>query len=149
MRRRLASLSSLAVRGLLVVSFTGCAAIFKGSNQTVQFESDPAGAKVESNGRYLGDTPASASVSRLGSMNIRVSKPGFAESSGVMERRPDTPWLVFDLVTCVIPVLLCIPVLVDALSGAWMDVDDVYRVKLDRLPAAAPAPSAGAAPQSL
>jgi hypothetical protein len=142
-------LAALAAQATLVVCLAGCAALFKGSHQTVQFESDPTGAKVENNGRWLGDTPASASVDRLGSMNIRVSKPGYAESSGVMGRRPDTPWLVFDVVTCVIPVLLCIPVLVDALSGAWMDVDDVYRVKLDRPPVAAPAPSAGAAPQSL
>jgi hypothetical protein len=53
------------------------------------------------------------------------------------------------MITCVIPVLLCIPVLVDALSGAWMTLDDEYRVKLDRLPAAAPAPAPGNAPQSL
>jgi hypothetical protein len=39
-------------------------------------------------------------------------------------------WAVVDIATCVIPVALCIPLLVDAITGAWMDVDEQLRVRL-------------------
>ena len=37
-----------------------------------------------------------------------------------------TAWITLDVLTCVFPVALCIPLLVDALTGAWYDVSDYH-----------------------
>jgi hypothetical protein len=63
-----------------------------------------------------------------------------------MRRRPDTGWFVADILTCAIPVLLCIPLLVDSLSGSLLDVDETYRVKLEPLSAPGEAAPTGSPP---
>lgn len=115
----------------LLLGSSGCAAVFKGTKQEVHFESVPIGADVRVDNRYAGVTPVDAEVSRSSSQNIVVSKEGFKEQYVSLQRHPDTPWWFWDIATCVIPVTLCIPILVDAISGAWMSVDDGIRVKLD------------------
>lgn len=47
-----------------------------------------------------------------------------------LDRSADVPWFFWDTATCVVPVLLCIPVLTDAISGAWWNYDDAYAVHL-------------------
>jgi hypothetical protein len=112
----------------------GCAAIFKGSTQSVQFLSTPNDADVRVDNRYAGPTPVASEVDRYHSQSIVISKEGYREQYVRLHRRPDTAWWFWDIATCVVPITLCIPILVDAISGAWMDVDDVVRVKLDPLP---------------
>jgi hypothetical protein len=127
---------SCAIVVMLGIGSQGCAAVFKGRDQSVQFVSSPSGATVESNGRYLGDTPTSARMDRLGGLAIKMSRTNYVTSYGTLRRRPDAGWFVVDIATCVIPVLLCVPLLVDALSGSLMDLDEAYRVKLEPLPTA-------------
>lgn len=119
---------------LLALSTVGCAAVFKGSKQDVKFVAVPEGADVRVDNRYVGSTPVSGEMDRNQSTNIVVSKDGFKEQYVQLRRHPDTPWWFWDIGTCVIPVTLCIPVLVDAISGAWFSLDEEVRVKLDPLP---------------
>lgn len=119
---------------LLASSNAGCAWMFKGSKQDVKFTGIPDGADVRVDGQYAGALPTHAELSRSNAQNIQVSKEGFKEQYVQVKRSPDTAWWFWDIATCVIPVTLCIPVLTDAISGAWMSLEDEVRVKLDPLP---------------
>lgn len=122
---------------------TGCAAVFKGGHQDVTVEVIPEGADVRMNGQFVGESPTKANVDRLNAGNIVVSKEGFKEQYVTLQRHADTPWWIWDIATCALPVLLCIPLGVDALSGAWFSYDETVRVKLDVIMApVAPAPPA-------
>lgn len=120
---------------LFAVFTTGCAAVFKGTRQEIHFEAVPEGADVRIDSRYAGATPVDAKVSRSSASNILISKDGYKEQYVPVQRHADTPWWFWDVGTCVVPVTLCIPLLVDAISGAWYSYDDEIRVKLDVLPA--------------
>ena len=143
----------------LALLSTGCAWMFKGSKQEVEFVGVPEGVDIRVDGQYVGSTPTKARLSRNHAQNIQVTKDGYKEQYVQVKRSPDTPWWFWDIATCVIPVTLCIPVLTDAISGAWMSLDDEVRVKLDPLPTPsstatvritpAPPPSATAIPSEL
>lgn len=122
--------------GLLLLTSTGCAAVFKGSKQEVRFVAIPGESDVRIDGQFKGATPTTAELDRDRSQNVVVSKDGFKEQSVQVRKHNDTPWFFWDIGTCVIPITLCIPVLVDAISGAWYSFDDEYRVKLEPLPVA-------------
>jgi hypothetical protein len=113
---------------------TGCAFMFKGTKQDVRFESVPREADVRVDNQYMGATPTTVPVNRNQAANVLVSKDGFKEQYVQIHKHPDAPWWFWDIATCVVPVTLCIPVLFDAISGAWMSVDDDVRVKLEPLP---------------
>lgn len=144
--RGAASAAALAA----VMGLTGCAAVFKGGKQDVTFRAIPEGADVSQDGRYLGAAPTTAAVDRDRPPNITVSASGFQDGHVYMQKKADTPWFFWDVATCIVPVTLCIPVLVDAISGAWYSYDDTYTVKLAPLPIATmarPAPSSPPAPK--
>lgn len=113
---------------LLSVSNNGCAFMFKAPmgelRQTIDVQSIPEKADVEYAGNYRGQTPTAVSASRYGSTTIVVNKSGYQEGDATLHSRPDTPWFIWDIGTCVFPVALCIPLLFDAVSGAWMTYDD-------------------------
>lgn len=115
----------------LALSLTGCAAVFKGSTQEVHFASVPGEADVRVDAQYVGATPTKAEINRNSSQNIVISKDGYTTQYVKVKRSPDAPWWVWDIATCAIPIMLCIPVLVDAITGAWFSLDDDVRVKLD------------------
>jgi hypothetical protein len=119
--------------GLMCVSLTSltsCAAAFRGSKATIQVNSEPTEAEVSVGGRTVGVTPGEAEVPRQGPSIVHVRKDGYAQGEFVLDRNVNAGWVVWDVATCVIPVLLCIPLLVDGISGAWIDVDEHYRVRL-------------------
>jgi len=108
---------------------TGCAAVFRDSKSAVRVESDPPGASV-SIGDRVGPAPLEMSVPRSGLTEVRVTKNGFEENHALVRKHINGWWLTADLGSCIIPVMLCIPLLVDAISGAWYDVDPRYLARL-------------------
>lgn len=130
----------------LALGSTGCAYMFKGSQQEVRVDAIPAQADVRQENRYLGATPTTIEVDRNQAQPIVVSKDGFKEQHLRLKRSIDTPWLIWDVATCAVPVLLCLPLLADALSGGWASVDDEVRVKLDPAPQPASSPVTALAP---
>lgn len=131
---------------MCALSTTGCAFLFKGTKQDVEFTSVPGESDVRVENRYMGATPTTVPINRNAPPNVVVSKDGYKEQYVRIDKHPDVAWWFWDIATCVVPVTLCIPVLFDALSGAWMSVDDKVRVKLDTLPMATPAPRAAPPP---
>jgi len=126
----------------------GCAAAFRDSKATIHVASAPQGATVEFEGNVLGETPSEVLVPRQGVSVLQVKKPGYEQGHFTLQRHISTGWLLGDLATCVIPVALCIPLLVDGVTGAWMNVEPEYSVSLQpqAAPPAAPLPAAPAPP---
>lgn len=138
---RLLAFGSL-VAGSLALS--GCAAAFRSGKVPVNVQTDPAGAEVRlNNGQPKGPTPTEVQVYRNGTANLSITKPGHEEHRGIVKKSLNPGWLTVDIVTCVFPVALCIPLLVDAVTGAWNDVAPEYNAKLP--PLAGGAPTSGGA----
>jgi hypothetical protein len=111
---------------LLSLSLFGCAAVFRGTKDTVTIESTPVGAEATNGQRKVGVTPTQVDVERAKVTQITLTKNGYQDHTGVVKKQMNAGWLTLDIVTCVIPVALCIPILVDALTGAWYDVEEHY-----------------------
>lgn len=120
-------LASLVV--VAALGSSGCAAVFRDAKPAVHVVSDPPGGEVAVKDKAF-STPAEVNVPRSGMTELRVTMPGFEEHRGTVRKRMNGLWLTADLATCILPVLLCIPLLVDAISGAWYDVEPVYRAHL-------------------
>ena len=116
----------------MATSSAGCATVFDGTKQNVRITSVPLGADVRVDGRYLGQTPLETTLDRERSQNVRVSQEGYVEQQVQLRKQSSTGWFVWDMGSCIIPVTLCVPVVIDAISGAWFHFDNEYRVKLDR-----------------
>ncbi len=134
---------------LLVLLFwlTGCAAVFRESRPKVRIDSDPSGAEARVRDSEPKQTPMEVEVERSGSTDVVITKPGYAEHRGVIKKRSNGGWIALDVITCVFPVLLCIPIIVDAVTGAWTDVQKEYHAKLEPASGPPPAPTVvGATP---
>ncbi len=118
-------------------------------------------AEVKKGETAVGVTPTEFQVERKRSTEIAIAKPGYETYHGIPRRHINGAWITLDIATCVFPVALCIPLLVDALTGAWYDVDDYHAsmkagastpaatasVATTPAPSAAPAPAAGPPPE--
>lgn len=124
-----AKLLGLLSVGSVALGSLGCAAVFRDSKSPVRVESDPAGATVAAK-EGTGATPFDVPVPRSGITELRVTMPGFEEHHGLVRKRMNGWWLTLDLTTCIVPVLLCVPLFVDAVSGAWYDVEATYHARL-------------------
>lgn len=111
---------------LLSLSLFGCAAVFRGTKDTVTIESNPAGAEAKRGERKIGVTPTKLETERSGVTQVTLTKEGYEDHHGVVKKQMNAGWLTLDILTCVIPVAACIPIIVDALTGAWYDVDEHY-----------------------
>ncbi len=109
---------------LLSFSLFGCAAVFRGTKDTVTIESTPAGAEAETNQRKAGVTPAKVEVDRNGSTQVKLTKPGYEDHFGQVKKELNAGWVTLDIATCLFT--LCIPLLIDAITGGWTDVDGRY-----------------------
>ncbi len=111
---------------VLSLSLFGCAAAFRGTKDKVTVESTPPGAEASRGPRKLGMTPTQIEVERSGITQVTLTKSGYEDHNGVVKKQMNPGWLTIDILTCVFPVALCIPIIVDALTGAWYDVDKKY-----------------------
>lgn len=126
---------------VLSLSLCSCAAVFRGTSDTVFIESNPPGATATQGPRQLGTTPTELKAQRSGVTQITLTKDGYDDHHGAVKKTMNGGWLALDIVTCIIPVAFCIPLLVDAVSGAWYDIEERYVAAMKpRAPgAAAPA----------
>jgi hypothetical protein len=111
---------------VLSLSLFGCAAAFRGTRDTIHVESTPNGAELMANGRPAGQTPTDIKVERKRSTELTLEKPGYETYRGIPKRNINAAWLTLDIVTCVFPIALCIPLIVDAATGAWYDVNNYH-----------------------
>lgn len=116
----------------------GCAAAFRPAKDTIQVESTPNGAEIRKNDRAAGVTPVEIEVERKKSTELTLNKPGYETYHGIPRRHINGAWITLDIATCAFPILLCIPLLVDALTGAWYDVDNYHASMKPGTPTPAP-----------
>lgn len=101
----------------LVLSLSGCAAIFKGNSSKIDTNSTPKGAKIYVDGNYMGDTPFRLKLESKRSYAIEFRMEGYKSKTFNVTNHVGAGWIVLDV--------LCglIPVVVDAATGAWYDFD--------------------------
>ncbi len=104
---------------LFVIAYLGfgCATIFKGSSEKVDFTSSEAQTKVYVNGQYMGKTPFEMKLQSKSSYNIEFRKDGFESKTVVLNNSIGAGWIVLDVIFGVIPII------VDAATGNWTGFD--------------------------
>lgn len=99
------------------IFLNGCATLFKGSTEGVNFSSEPKGAEVYVNGVLMGTTPLSIELKSNKSYTIQFKKDGFLTKSVVINNTIGAGWLILDVLGGLIPII------VDAATGNWYELD--------------------------
>lgn len=118
--RRVRTMASLVVPVLLVVIIylvTGCATLFKGASENVDFSSDPSGADVYVNGSLRGKTPINLKLESKKTYTIEFKKDGYEPHTYTITNHVGAGWIILDILGGLIPII------VDAATGAWYELD--------------------------
>lgn len=114
------NISNLAVVLTLVLVLSGCATIFKGEYTDVSIQSEPDGTRVFINGEYYGQTPLRLELKTNQSYTIEFKRDGFKTQVRHIKNKIGVGWVVLDIVCGLYPVVI------DALTGAWYNLDQKY-----------------------
>ncbi|MFB6278166.1 MAG: PEGA domain-containing protein [Salinibacter sp.] len=97
----------------LAIVLGGCATLIHGSSQSVRVESDSSGARVEVDGRPVGETPTTVQLERNQDHRVRVYREG-REPHTVRLQQGRSIWAAVNLLNLIVP-----GVLVDLSTGAF------------------------------
>ncbi len=100
-----------------VFLFGSCATLFKGNSSKLDLNSNPQGAQVFVNGNLMGTTPVRLKLESKRTYAIEFKKEGFATKTVNIQNHVGAGWIVLDVLTGLLPVI------VDAATGAWYDLD--------------------------
>jgi hypothetical protein len=109
----------IALIALTVFSMS-CATVFKGNHSRVGFTSEPRGAKVYVDGAYMGDTPIRLKLESRHDYTIEFVQEGYKTKAFHLTNHIGPGWVVLDVI------LGLVPVLVDAVTGSWYDLDQKH-----------------------
>lgn len=119
--------SILLSLALLVVSMSSCAALFRGSQDRVSFQSEPSGAKVYINGQLAGTAPFETMLEAKRSHAVEFRLDGYQTRSTAITSSVGAGWIVLDILGGIIPII------VDAATGSWNGLDQHHvAVVLDK-----------------
>ena len=104
----------------VVLFFTGCATLFKGTHESVDFNSTPDGAQVYIDGDYRGVTPVRFKLESKNSYKVEFKKEGYQTRIYTITNSVEAKWIILDVIAGLAPVV------VDAFTGAWYSLDDDY-----------------------
>lgn len=107
---------SILVIAAMAFALSGCATVFKGGTQEVPVNSSPSGAEVIINGVSQGVTPLNLQLESNKSYTV-VVRNGTEERTFVLRSEIGTLWLVLDVVTGLVPLI------VDAATGNWYELE--------------------------
>lgn len=111
---------SIWVLVIFVFMLSNCATVFKGEYRDVKIDSEPHNAQVFVNGEFQGRTPLKLELRPDQSYTIEFKREGYKTEVRRIKNRIGVGWIVLDVICGVVPVL------VDALTGAWYDFDQRY-----------------------
>jgi hypothetical protein len=97
--------------------FSGCATIFKGNSNIVEFSSQPQHADVYVNGFLKGHTPINLKLESKKTYNIEFKKEGYETQTFTLTNSVGAGWVVLDVVFGLVPVVI------DAATGCWYGLD--------------------------
>ena len=111
---------------LLVVS--GCATIFTGTTQKINFSSEPTGAKVYIDGIEEGTTPLTASLKKGKEYSVDFKLKGYEDKSLRLTYSIGAGWVILDILAGLVGVV------VDAVTEAWFsfDIENYKAVMIQR-----------------
>jgi hypothetical protein len=118
--RKVKTVTMVIVPVLLIVIIylvTGCATLFKGASENVDFSSDPSGADVYVNGSLRGKTPINLKLESKKTYTIEFKKDGYEPRTYTITNHVGAGWIILDILGGLIPVI------VDAATGAWYELD--------------------------
>ncbi len=122
MNRHLKFIAFFTLIAFTFFSLNGCATVFKGSTEEVSFASEPDSADVYVNGTNLGKTPTKLELASKDTYTIDFKKEGYKTKSVMLNHSLGAGYLVLDIVF----LLLFIPIIVDAATGNWNELDATY-----------------------
>lgn len=102
---------------VLAVFLGGCATLIHGSTQSIQVESEPSGARVEVDGRPVGETPTTMDLRREEEHRVRIYYAD-QEPHKVTLRQGRSLWTAVNVLNLVVP-----GVLVDLSTGAFYSLE--------------------------
>ncbi|MCJ7579297.1 MAG: PEGA domain-containing protein [Candidatus Aminicenantes bacterium] len=111
---------SLLVLIPFVFMLSNCATIFKGEFRDVSINSEPGDAQVYINGEFQGRTPLKLELRPDEPLTIEFRREGYKTEVRRITNKIGVGWIVLDVVAGLVPVL------VDALTGAWYEFDQRY-----------------------
>jgi hypothetical protein len=97
--------------------FPSCATIFKGNSSKLDLNSEPQGAQVFVNGNAMGTTPVRLKLESKLTYAIEFKKEGYKTRTVNIQNHVGAGWIVLDVLAGLLPVI------VDAATGAWYDLD--------------------------
>lgn len=102
---------------LLGIALSGCATIFHGSTDTVNFTSEPSGASLYVDGLNLGKTPFQTALKSNKTYNIEFRLAGYETRTVVLNNSIGAGYIVLDVLFGLFPVII------DAATGDWYSLD--------------------------
>ena len=111
---------SILVLMTFVLMLSNCATIFKGEYRDISINSEPDDAQVYVNGEFQGRTPLKLELRPDQSYTIEFRRAGYKIQVKQIHNNIGVGWIVLDVLMGVVPVL------VDALTGAWYEFDQKY-----------------------
>lgn len=108
----------LVVLSAMALCLAGCATIFSGGPDPVQFGSSPEGAEVIVNGKKMGVTPVTLKLEPSKTYVVTFRKEGFEDASATLNTHVSAGWVVLDIFAGVIGVAI------DAATGDWKSFDE-------------------------
>jgi hypothetical protein len=111
---------SLIVLVTFVFMLSNCATIFKGEYRDVRINSEPDDTQVYVNGEFQGRTPLKLELRPNESYTIEFRRKGYKTEVRQIKNKIGVGWIVLDVIFGVVPVLI------DALTGAWYEFDQRY-----------------------
>ncbi|HOK14398.1 MAG TPA: PEGA domain-containing protein [Candidatus Kapabacteria bacterium] len=108
---------AIALICISILLFNGCALIFKGTSEKVNFTSEPSGTKVYVNGQLMGNTPLELKLESKKTYVIEFKKEGYESKTIQLSNSVAAGYIVLDVLFGVVPVII------DAATGAWYTLD--------------------------
>ncbi len=96
---------------------TGCATLFKGNTERVNMQASPVQADVFVNGQFMGKTPLQLKLQSKKEYAIEFRAEGYQPRVYHISNKVGAGWVVLDVI------LGLVPVIVDAVTGAWCKLD--------------------------
>ena len=110
-----------------LIILIGCATVFKGSTEEVNFSSEPSEAKVYINGQYMGETPFPLNLQSNKNYTIEFRLEGYENKTVLLNNSVGAGWIILDVVCALIPII------VDAATGDWYYLDNTnVRASLEK-----------------
>jgi len=124
------------MRRLLPILFlTGCATLFAGGPDQIPVATNPPGAYVYVNGRFIGQTPTLIALDRGSNGLIQIYLPGF-QPIGFMRGKHLNGWFIL---SCLLFPFI-VPPVIDLATGDWQRFDDTG-IAIGLTPASGPPPN--------